>query len=132
MAEESRTPTAWELLRAIEGTTKAIEGVREAMLTRDQFIEYQRGTDRRFEALEKRQAEWEAKSERAHGELHGEIDGVEVAMSTKVKAVEDLLDARDEKARDSRGRVWLAIGLLVAGILAPRVWEILRSTGATP
>src|SRR5688500_15657841 len=100
MAEESRTPTAWELLRAIEQATKAIENVRDAMLTRDQFIEYQRGTDRRFEALEKRQADWEAKSERAHGELHGEILAVQTEGATKVKAVEDAIDVRDEKARD--------------------------------
>lgn len=121
MPEDERTPTAWELLRAVEGVGKSVESVKATMLTRDQFLEYQRGTDRRFETLEKRQAEWEAKSERAHGELHGEIE-----------AAEEAAKVREEKARDSRGRTWLAIAGVVLAVILPRVWDVLRGSGVTP
>lgn len=132
MAEESRTPTAWELLRAVEGVGKTVEAVRTTMLTRDQFDEYQRGTDLRFTSQEKRQAEWEAKSERAHGELDGKIKAVEAAAAAKIEAVEAAADQREKESRDARGRVWLAIATTVLVVVAPRVWEILRGTGAAP
>lgn len=132
MPEDDRTPGPWEIMRAIEGVDKSVEKVRAAMLTTDRFDEYQRGTDRRFSTLEERQAKWEAKSERAHGELHGEILAASTEAELATSALRDLIDARDEKARESRGRVWLAIGLLVAGVLAPRVWDILRGTGVAP
>lgn len=132
MPEDDKTPGPWEIMRAIEAVDRSVGQVRDAMLTKDRFDEYQRGTDRRFESAEKRQAEWEGKSERAHGELEGKITAAKAEATVSIKALEDLLDTRDEKARDSRGRVWLAIGLLVAGVLAPRVWDILRGTGMAP
>lgn len=127
-----KTPGPWELMRAIEGATKAIEGVRDSMLTKDRFDEYQRGTDRRFDTQEQRQATWEAKSERAHGELEGQIKAVEKAAGEKIEAVEKAAASREEKERESRGRVWLAIGVVVLGVLAPRIWGVLQASGTTP
>lgn len=121
MAPEKEDPTAWELLRAVREVRDSVREVADRMLTKDRFDEYQRGTDRRFEALEKRQAEWEAKSERAHGELNA-----------KITSVDDSIQEKDEKARESRGRMWLAIGLVVLGVILPRVWAVLQGTGASP
>lgn len=132
MAESDEDPSPWELLRSIRAVGVSVEKVADAMLTKDRFDEYQRGTDRRFSTTEQRQADWEAKSERAHGELDGKIKAVEAASAAKIEAVEKAADQREEKARESRGRVWLAIGVVVLGVLAPRIWDVLRTTGASP
>lgn len=119
MTDSERTPTAWELLRAIQSVGAEVARVSERMLTKDRFDEYQRGTDRRFDALEKRQAEWEAKSERAHGQLGERINGVEQEA-----------ERREQVARESRAKVWLGVGMAGLGALLSLASAlVLRATG---
>lgn len=122
MAEEAnRTPTPWELLRAIESVAATARGIDDKMLTKDRFDEYQRGTDRRFETLERRQAGWEAESKSAH-----------VGLDARIDAVEEKAAKREDEARANRGRVWLAVAGVVLAVILPRVWEVLRGTGVQP
>lgn len=143
MADAEKDPTPWELLRSIKAVGESVKDVGDKMLTKDRFDEYQRGTDRRFDAQEQRQSGWEAKSERAHGELDARIDAVEKAAGERAAAVEKAAAdksasiekaaaEREKEARDGRGRVWLAIAGVVLAVILPRVWDILRGTGASP
>lgn len=108
-------PDVWELV------LRAVEDVRDRMVTRDQYLEAQRGTDKRFEQLERRQAEGEAKGDAAHAEIHA-----------RLSADRREREAREREARESRGRTWLAIGVCFLGVVGPRVWEVMTVTGDAP
>lgn len=133
-------PTPWDLiLEGQRATQRAVEDIRKEMLTAATFNEYQRGTDQRFMAQDRRQAEWEVKSEGAHRELSAadrelaaQIKAVDEKHDARHRTIEEAADRRDDEVRRNRGQVWLvAVGAVLAVIL-PRVWEILRGTGAAP
>jgi hypothetical protein len=126
-------PTPWELiLEGQRATQRAVEDIRKEMLTAATFNEYQRGTDQRFIAHDRRQAEWEVKSEGAHRELAARIEAVDTKHELRAKGIEDEADRRNDEARKNRGQIWLGIGLAVLAVILPRVWEVLQGTGVQP
>lgn len=134
---DSAGPDPWALvMRAIEAVGTDVRTVQSTMVTRDVWEEGQRGAARRFETLEKRQAEWEAKSESAHVVLDKEVDAARADAVTRIEALRTALDVRfetlaaanaqrEKETKAARSQVWLAILAAFLAIVAPRLWVLL-------
>lgn len=128
----------WGIVRELDNLRRAVESVDKRMVTADRFDEAQRGIDRRFMEQDRRQAEWEVKSEGAHRELAAtdralaqDITNVRREADEKVDRVLEKMDERDKQARSWRNQVWLGIALAFVAVLAPSVLRALQiGTGA--
>lgn len=131
MAEESgRTPGPWELMRMLEKIDDRLESMESRMVSNAVFQAHQVATERRFEGVETVQRDWTAESRGEHARLDAKIVAEAKSVRLEMKAQSEKQDALERAQRESRSRVWLAIGISVLGMLGSLgVGLILRATG---
>lgn len=131
MAIPGPDPTPWELMRRLDQVLEQLGRMENRMLTVDVFKAYQEATERRFQGVERDQQEWAVESRGAHERLDGRITTVNVDLRAQLDGYKNQQDAIERQQRESRGRIWLAIGVSVLGMLGSlAVGLMLRIPGA--
>jgi len=133
--ETGRTPTAWELLRTMDQIRQSQDRIEARMVTKDEFQAWQLGTDRRFTEQERQisdvrtaaaseSAKLAAKMDAMDKRLVTEIEKVESDADTKIKAEAAKREKLEDQQRDTRLRIWVGILLVAAGVIIPKILEL--------
>lgn len=105
------------------------------MVTKDEFQAWQLGTDRRFTEQERQisdvrtaaaseSAKLAANMDAMNKRLITEIEKVETEADTKIKAESAKREKLEDQQRDTRLRIWVGILLVAAGVIIPKILEL--------
>lgn len=133
---DGKTPSQWELLRTMEQIRLSQERVEARMVTKDEFQVWQIGTDRRFNEVEQKISDVRATAASNNSSLAAKVEAESKRVDTEIEKVEkgalEALKAEstkreklDDQQRDTRLRIWVGILLVAAGVVVPRILELM-------